>query len=147
MNAIELVKSGLADIEAGRADKFSARLADDFVFTGPVPKPIGKREFIGMVSSLVSAMPDWKYNPTDFHQEGDKVTAILQISATNTGEINLPFLGIFKVPPTGKRINLAKQPTTFTVKDDRVMRIDSLSDPNVGVLGVLKSLGIPVPGS
>jgi predicted ester cyclase len=147
MDAIELVKSGLADIEAGRAEKFGARLADGFVFSGPVPKPIGKKEFLGMVSGLVGAIPDWKYNASEFKQEGDKVSAVLQITGTNTGELNLPFLRISKYPATGKRISLGRQPTTFTVKDGRVVRIDSLADPSVGVLGVLKSLGVPLPGA
>ena len=145
MNAIDIVKTGLAAVEAGQASKFADLLADDMVFAGPVPQPIGKREFVGLQMALVVAMPDWKFNATDFKLNGDKVTAMLQITGTQTGVLDLPMLGLMKLPPSGKHVSIPAQLTTFSVKNDKIARVEADADPKAGVPGILSQLGIPLP--
>ena len=145
MNAIDVVKTGLAASEAGHTSKFASMLTDDMVFAGPVPEPVGKREFVGLMSALVAAMPDWKFNATEYKQNGNQVTVTLQITGTQTGELNLPMPGFPKLPPTGKHVSLPKEPTTFTVKDDKISRLESTNVPGGGVAGVLGQLGVPMP--
>ena len=145
MNAIDIVKTGLAAVEAGQASKFVGLLADDMVFAGPVPQPIGKQEFVGLQMALVMAMPDWKFNAANYNQMGDKVTAMLQITGTQTGELNVPMPGLPKLPPTGKHVSLPAQLTTFTVKNDKIIRVEAEADPKAGVPGILAQLGIPMP--
>jgi len=145
MNAIDVVKTGLAAVEAGQASKFAGLLADDMVFAGPVPQPIGKQEFVGLQMALVAAMPDWKFNATDFKQIGDQVTTMIRITGTQTGELNVPMPGLPKLPPTGKHVSLPAQLTTFTVKNDKINRIETEADPNNGVPGILAQLGISLP--
>ena len=84
MNAIDVVKAGLAASEAGQTSQFSSMLTDDMVFAGPVPQPVGKREFVGLMTALVAAMPDWKFNAMDYKQNGDQVTVMFQITGTHT---------------------------------------------------------------
>ena len=145
MNAIDVVKASLAAVETGRVMEYEESLTEDMVFAGPVPQPIGKREFVALQSALVMAMPDWKFNATDFKQMGDKVTAMLQITGTQTGELNVPMPGLPKLPPTGKHVSLPAQLTTFTVKNDKMNRIEAEADPNNGVPGILAQLGISLP--
>jgi len=145
MNAIDVVKTGLAASEAGQNGKFANMLTDDMVFAGPVPEPVGKREFVGLMTALVAAMPDWKFNATDFKQNGNQVTATLQITGTQTGELNLPMPGFPKLPATGKHVSLPKEPTTITVKDDKISRLESANVPGGGVAGVLAQLGVSMP--
>jgi predicted ester cyclase len=145
MNAIDLVKAGLAAVEANQASKFADLLADDMVFAGPVPEPVGKQAFVGLQMALVKAMPDWKFNATDFKQMGDKVTAMLRITGTQTGELSLPMPGLPKVPPTGKHVSLDAQLTTFTVKNDKLTRVEAEADPNNGVPGILAQFGVQMP--
>jgi len=145
MSAIDIVRAGLAATEAGDLEKMDAMLADDMKLVGPVPEPVGKREFIALQSALVSAMPDWKFNPTDFKEDGNVVTAMLQISGTQTGELNLPMPGMPKIPPTGKHVSLPEELTTFTVKNGKISMIDTASSPLGGVPGILSQLGVPMP--
>jgi predicted ester cyclase len=145
MNAIDVVKAGLAASEAGQTSKFASLLTDDMVFAGPVPQPVGKHEFVGLMTAMVAGMPDWKFNATDFKQNGNQVTATLQITGTQTGELNLPMPGLPKLPATGKHVSLPKEPTTFTVKDDKISRLESTNVPGGGVAGVLAQLGVSVP--
>jgi predicted ester cyclase len=145
MNAIDIVKAGLAASESGQTSKFSNSLTDDMVFAGPVPQPVGKREFVGLMTAMVAAMPDWKFNATDFKENGNQVTLTFQITGTQTGELNLPMPGFQKLPATGKHVSLPKEPTTVTVKDGKISRLEAAVVPGGGVMGVLAQLGVPVP--
>jgi predicted ester cyclase len=145
MNAIEMIKSGLAAMEMGQSAKLADILSDDMVFAGPVPVPIGKREFLAIQTAMVAAMPDWKFNPNDFKQEGDQVTTIFQITGTHTGELNLPMPGFPKLPATGKHVSLPKEPMTITLKEGKIIRLESAKVPGGGVPGVLAQLGVQMP--
>jgi predicted ester cyclase len=145
MNAIDVVKAGLAASESGQTSKFSSFLTDDMVFAGPVPQPVGKREFVGLMNALVAAIPDWKFNATDYKQNGNQVFVTFQITGTQTGELNLPMPGFQKLPPTGKHISLPREPTVVTIKDDKISRLEASVVPGGGVAGVLAQLGVPMP--
>jgi len=145
MNAIDVVKAGLAASESGQTSKFSNSLTDDMVFAGPVPQPVGKREFVGLMTAMVAAMPDWKFNATDFKENGNQVTMTFQITGTQTGELNLPMPGFQKLPATGKHVSLPKEPTTVTVKDGKMRRVEAAVVHGGGVMGVLAQLGVPLP--
>lgn len=82
MSAIDIVKEGLAATEAGDFKKLDRMIAEDMVFAGPVPIPVGKREFMGLQMALHAAMPDWKFNATDMKENGDQVTMMVQITGT-----------------------------------------------------------------
>jgi predicted ester cyclase len=145
MNAIDMIKSGLAGMEMGQPGKLADILTDDMVFAGPVPEPVGKREFLGLQTALVKAMPDWKFNATDFKQNGEQVTTVFQITGTQTSELSLPMPGFPKVPASGKHISLPREPITITLKNGKISRIESARVPGGGVAGVLAQLGIPMP--
>ncbi|HET6845752.1 MAG TPA: nuclear transport factor 2 family protein [Anaerolineales bacterium] len=145
MTAMDIVKEGLMAADSGNFGKLAELLADDMVFAGPVPEPVGKREFLAIQSAMQAGMPDWKFNATDFKEDGDKVTVTLQITGTQTAELKLPMPGMAPIPATGKRISLPKEPTTFTVKNGKVTRLESAAVPGGGVMGVLAQLGVPLP--
>ena len=145
MNAIDVVTASLTAVETGRVMEYEESLTEDMVFAGPVPQPIGKREFVALQSALVMAMPDWKFNATDFKQMGDKVTAMLQITGTQTGELSLPMPGLPRLPPTGKHVSIPAQLTTFTVINNKIFRVEADADPKAGVPGILSQLGVPMP--
>jgi hypothetical protein len=145
MDAIDVVKAGLAASEAGQINKFADFLSEDFIFAGPVPEPVGKREFVGLMTAMVAGIPDWKFNGKDFKQIGDKVTVTFQITGTQIRELSLPMPGIPKVPASGKYISLPKEPTTITVKNGQMSRLESAVVPGGGVMGVLAQLGIVMP--
>ena len=142
MSAMDVVKAGLAAIEAGDFKKLDGMVADDMVFAGPVPEPVGKHEFMGVQTAMNKAMPDWKFNPSDFKENGDKVTVTFQITRTQTGELSQPMPGMKPIPPTGKKVSLPKEPATFTVKNGKLSRLEVTSVAGGGVMGVLSQLGV-----
>ena len=145
MSDIDLVKAGLASSESGDAKRFSEYLSDDMVFSGPTPQPVGKREFVGLMSALVSAMPDFKFNARDFKHDGDRVFSKVQITGTQTGELNLPMPGFQRFLATGKRVALPQETMTITVRNGLICRIESDNVPGGGVAGILSQLGVPMP--
>jgi hypothetical protein len=53
MSAMDVVKEGLAATEAGDFGKLDSMVADDFSMSGPVPMPVGKREFMALMMTLL----------------------------------------------------------------------------------------------
>jgi predicted ester cyclase len=145
MDAIEVVKAALAASEAHQNDKFADMLTDDMVFAGPVPEPVGKREFVALMAAIGPAVPDWKFNARDFKQDGDKVTAVYQISGTQTGVLDLPMPGLQKIPASGKHFTLPRELNTLTLRNGKISRWESEVVPGGGVMGMLAQLGIPLP--
>ncbi len=144
MSGIDIVKAMLAATEAGDFQKAGGMITDDMVFAGPVPEPVGKREFIGMQTAMQAGIPDWKFGASDFKENGNQVTAVMHVSGTQTGELKLPLPGMAPVPATGKHFALPAEPATFTIKDGKVARLETASVPGAGVMGVLAQLGVPV---
>src|SRR5258708_18531729 len=44
-----------------------------FKFSGPVPQPVGRADFLALQGALIKALPDWKFNAKSFKVQGDKV--------------------------------------------------------------------------
>lgn len=145
MSAMDVVKAGFAAIEAADFNKLDSMVADDFVFAGPVPQPVGKREFMGLQMALLKAMPDWKFNAKDMKENGDQVSMMLQVTGTQTGDLQLPMPGMPPIPPSGKSVELPYEESTFTVKNGKLIRLDVKSSPAGGVMGILSQLGVPMP--
>lgn len=145
MSNIEVFKSGMAAFEARDMQKAESLISDDFQLSGPVPQPIGKKEFVGLQSALVAAMPDWKFNATDFKEDGDKVMAKVHISGTHTATLNLPALGIQSFAATGKHVQLPFENLTATIKNGKLARLEAEHVEGGGVPGVLMQIGAPMP--
>jgi predicted ester cyclase len=146
MSATDVVKEGLAATEAGDFAKLENLIADDFSMLGPVPMPVGKREFIGLMMAMLKAMPDWRFNATDFKENGDQVTVPLRITGTHTGELQLPLPGLPAIPATGTKVSLPSEPGTFTVTNGKLAKLEVASTEGGGVMGILSQLGVNLPG-
>ena len=145
MSAMDVVKAGLAAAEGMDWKKFEGYVADDFVFSGATPQPVGKKEFVGLQIALQTAMPDWKFNAAGFKENGDKVTVDMQITGTQTKELSLPMPGFPKIPATNKKVSLPTQPGTFTVKNDKLVSLEIKDAPGGGLPGILAQLGVKMP--
>ena len=144
MDPLDVVNQWLAAVEAGDWNTAASLLAEDMVFEGPVPEPVGKAQFVGLQSALVAGIPDWSFNPTDISAQGDQVFLTNHISGTQTGTLNLPMLPA-PIPPTGRSFQLGAEPVVVTIRDGLVTRISAQSGPQGGVMGILMQLGVELP--
>jgi hypothetical protein len=97
------------------------------------------------MTAMVAGIPDWKFNASDYKQNGDKVTTVFQITGTQTRDLELPMPGFHKFPATGKHVALPKEGITITMKNGKISRLESAVVPGGGVNGVLAQLGVPKP--
>jgi predicted ester cyclase len=96
--------------------------------------------------AMLKAMPDWKFNATDFKEDGDQVTVPLRITGTHTGELQLPMPGLPAIPASGTKVSLPAEPSTFTVKNGKLAKLEVANTPGGGVMGILFQLGVNMPG-
>jgi hypothetical protein len=141
MSKIDVVKQVMALIEADSFDKLESLCTDNMVFEGPVPEPVGRKEFFALQKALVSAIPDWKFNARDYRESGDKVTCTVSISGTQTRTLSLPMLP-HPVDPTRKHIQLPQEHLECSFVGDKISRLHSDTVPGGGVMGVLEQLGV-----
>lgn len=144
MSSMDVVKQWTAAVEAGDMDTANNLVADDMVFEGPVPEPVGKAEFMGLQGALVAAIPDWSFGATDLSEDGDMVYQTNHITGTHTGTLYLPMLP-GPVPATGKSIRLPAERVAITLRGDQVTRISVDSGPGGGVMGLLMQIGVELP--
>jgi hypothetical protein len=142
MDAEKVVKHVFEAFEAGKFEDAASHMADDMVFSGPVPEPIGKKEFIALQSSLIKAIPDWKFNAHNLQIQGNTVHMLIQISGTHTQPMPPLMPGMPAFPATGKHVSLPEEPLRITFQGDKVTRVEADVVPGGGVGGVLQQLGI-----
>jgi hypothetical protein len=136
----------VAAIEKGDIDGASQRMADDMEFSGPVPKPLSKGEFLTLIKGLTAGIPDWKFNVHDLQETGDKVRLKVRITGTHTRELPGLMPGMPAAAATNKSFALPEEPTEVQFRAGKITgwRLDPVPAGG-GVPGILHQLGIAVP--
>jgi predicted ester cyclase len=123
-----------------------AYLTPDAVSAGGVlPQPIPAREAIRLMSALITAFPDLKFDIQNVTVEGDRATVQAIWSGTHNGPLNMPLPGMPSIPPTGKQVSV-KDLYIVTVQGEKVSRIEVNSPPDGGIPAALGQIGVAVPG-
>jgi len=123
-----------------------AYLTPDAVSAGGVlPQPIPAREAIRLMSALITAFPDLKFDIQNVTVEGDRATVQAIWSGTHNGPLNMPLPGMPSIPPTGKQVSV-KDLYIVTVEGEKVSRIEVNSPPDGGIPAALGQIGVAVPG-
>ncbi len=111
---------------------------------GVLPQAIPVMQAMGMVSALVTAMPDLSFAIEQTTVSGDQATVRVHWSGTQSGPLNLPVEGIPTLPPTGKKVSV-KDAYVVTVQGDKVSHMHVESPSDGGIPAALKQLGVDVP--
>ena len=144
MKQEEIVNEVMSALEKRNWDKVEMQLSDDFTFSGAVPKPIGKKEWVGVHRALQTGIPDLKFNLRQVSLKGDKVTAKVKLQGTHTVDMPPPMQGVKAIPITGKKIQLPEEELEFTFKGNKISNINVKPVPHGGVPGILEQLGAPI---
>ncbi|MGD2050123.1 MAG: nuclear transport factor 2 family protein [Chloroflexota bacterium] len=147
MSVEEVVRGMMAAVDEGEMETAAGYLAADFVFSGPVPEPLGKAQWVGLQRQLLTAFPDWSFNLKEVQVDGSVATTTHQITGTHTGELDLSPMGLPKIPATGKTIRLPEEQARCTVEKGKIIRVEIEANPESGVPGILKQLGVEMPVS
>ena len=98
------VRNLLAAIEADDMNTAMSYLSSDFQLSGPVPEPIGAREWLGLHHALNQGMPDFSFNLKEVRADGNRVYTTVQISGTQTNDLDLSAMGMGIIPATGAAV-------------------------------------------
>ena len=146
MTNVEVVLAATVAMERGDFDSARGMMTDDFTFSGPVPEPVDRESFLGLMRGLIAGLPDWSFGMRDLREDGDVVHGLAHVSGTHIGTISLPFLGIPDLPATGRHAENADEPVTMTVRGGKLAGIHADVGPDGGVAGILRQLGATIPG-
>ena len=143
MSTKEIALAFAAKWQATDGEGLSALCTDDFLFSGPVPLPLGLSETIEWISVLKHAAPDIDYHQAHVQFEnGNIVHLITQVTGTHTGNLDLTDFGMGIIPPTGKSFSTPLENAQVTIRDEKVTRYHVDPRPDAGILGMLAALGI-----
>jgi len=130
-------------IETGYLKQAGAGLTDEFTCTGFMPvETLNKRQFLGLMQSLINAMPDWAYHIRDIKANGDRIIFTTHITATQTMKLRLPDLGLDYLPATGAQIVMPEEPMEAVMQDNNIAKLRIEPVAGGGLAGLLRKLGI-----
>jgi predicted ester cyclase len=147
MKPTDILREHWKAIEEKNFEKARGFLSEDFTFSGPVPKPIGTKEYIDVHRSLLQGIPDWRFNANIVGEQQDKVAAKVRVTGTHTANLSLPFLGdTGTIQPTGKKLALPEEKVEVVIKGDKISRMTVEHVPGGGVPGLLNQMGVSPKG-
>lgn len=140
-HAAGVVKRVMSAIEGGDFPAARALLHDDFEFSGPVPQPIGPEAWLGVHQALYGAMPDLRFNATNFSDDGHTVRFNVALTMHHTGTLALPALGVADLKATNKAIALPPESATVVVRDGKLASWSNVTPADGGVGRILAEAG------
>jgi predicted ester cyclase len=141
MSSIDFVKSWQAAFESANAEYLREHSTADFTLSGAAPQPISLEDFTEMLPHLVRAIPDWKFNASNYKVVGERVTCSVRISGIHSGVLDLPMMNIHGYQPTGKRIRLPLEGNTYVLRDGKVAHLEVEKVEGGGIPGILTQIG------
>ena len=145
MNKRETVEVLLDAVQKGDLDAAGSMLADDFQFSGPVPEPLNKEAWLGMMSSLRTAFPDLDYHFRVIGTQGDVVRATSQLSGTHTGPVDVTNMQLGVLPATNKEFVTTREKTKITVRENKITAWTVEPTQGAGVMDILRQLDVKMP--
>src|SRR5947209_7148847 len=144
MNPEQLIRESLSAFNARDESNAYNNFADDFVANNFMPQPIGLEEFKALNAANLAAFPDWHFDIKQVQVQGNKATVTVQVTGTQNGPINMP--GMPSIPASGKKVSVADKFICTIGDDNKLHQMDFASPPDGGFAGVMKQLGIQMPG-
>ena len=147
MSASDTVKTLVTALQSGDMPFAANSMSDEFIVTGFAHIPLNKTEFLALQSELCAAMPDFSYNFSNDRHHRNEVQALIQITGTQTNDLNLPLFGIPVIPATGLAISLPQVHVTYLTEIEQVTEMRMESVAGSGLAGLLQQVGteLPVP--
>jgi hypothetical protein len=113
-------------------------MSDNFVFSGPVPEPLKKQEYMGFLKGNFKAFSEFKYNHSNFKESGEQCTCNVKVSGKHTGELEVP--GMNPIPATNKSFELPTESVVATFEGDKISKLESQGHPEGGIKGIIKQI-------
>jgi predicted ester cyclase len=141
MDARTIVEQYLDALTRGAVDEAANYLSDDLVYEPDPNVQIPKAIYLQAVQAIHTAMPDVRYNISDWRTDGDQVTVKVGGDGTHTGMFAFPAPGFPQVAPTGNAIHLTANDWIFTVHHDQIVQLVLNLTPGGSAVDILRQMG------
>jgi predicted ester cyclase len=147
MNNKEIAKAYVAAFNAGDFKTLAKYLAADFQFSGPIPQPVGRDQFLSLMENMLRAFPDIKFNTQLVSIDGNVVRFTNQLAGTHTGDLDLSAMGMGVIPATGKSFSMARENGESVIEDGYVVSTHVAPTKGAGMIAILHQIGVEVRGA
>ncbi len=146
MNKRETVQALMDSVQKGEFELAKSMLSDDFQFSGPIPEPINKTDWLEMSINLKAAFPDLDYHFKMIGTDGDVVRSTTQMSGTHTGTLNLLKMNLGTTLATNKLVSAKMAKTRITIKKDKITSWAVEPTDGADLTAILGQLGVKSSG-
>jgi hypothetical protein len=136
----EVLKEVITAIENKRWDTVEQKLTTDFTFSGSVPQPIDKKQWVNVHRALSTGIPDLRMNLHDVTPAGDKVKAKVQLSGTHTATLPPTVPGSKSYPSTGSKVKLPVEEIEVSFNGDKISKFQVRPVAHGGVQGLIEQI-------
>jgi predicted ester cyclase len=146
VDSTEIVKAYYAALDSDDMDQIDQYVADNYQLVDFTQHPMDKEAMLEMMRLFKSALPNLKHSLSNIRMESNVVKLTVQLSGTNSANLDLRTMGIGVIPRSQKFIIFPNGNYEFTVVDEKItiQRDVSPISPNRRMSGMLKSLGVNV---
>jgi predicted ester cyclase len=142
MGTRDVAEAFLAAVDTLDLDAAAPYCTDDFLYIGPLPEPASLERWRKMATRMKAGFPDWHFSPQIDSVEGDTVYVTVQVTGTNTGDLDLSPVGGPLIPATGRSIQLDESTGSVVVSGDRVSKFElDVTPGTAGIFAVVAQLG------
>jgi predicted ester cyclase len=144
MDSIEIVKAYFAALDSTDMGQVDQYLSEHYQLVDFTPQPMDKDAMLGMLSNLKAALPNLKHSLSNIHGDENVVKLTVQLSGTNSGDLDLRKMGMGIIPRSEKFIIFPNGNYELTIKNGKITieRDVSPVSPNRRMSGMLKALGV-----
>ncbi len=145
MDTREITEAFLKAINTLDIDTAARYCAENFIYSGPPPKPLGIQEWREMAGTIRKAFPDWRFNPEIVRIEGNLVHILVHMGGAQKGELDLSALGMGVFPATGKSVSFPKTTGRVILQGNKVSSLKIDVEEGSGIPSILTQLGLTMP--
>jgi hypothetical protein len=145
MEQNKIVESFFKAIEKSDFTAAESLVSNNCKITGVGPDGLGIKEFLGVHRAFNTGMPDFKFNYKIGNVKNNVVETKVKLTGTHFKEMPAPIPGLHNIPATNKLLRMPEEKVTFTIKDNKIERVNLEQVPGGGLPGVLKQLGVEMP--
>ena len=147
MDSIDIVKAYYAALDSDdMVEQVDQYLSDQYQLVDFTQQPMDRDAMLEMKKLLKVALPNLKHSLSNIRVEDHVVKLTVQLSGTNSGNLDFRTLGIGVVPSSKKFIIFPNGNYELTVINGKIAMERDVSpiSPNRRMSGLLKSLGVNV---
>ncbi len=140
MTNSDIANKLFAALDAKKWDEAAGYLTKDFKFTGPMPNPLNKDEFIAFQRAIHTGLPDFNHNASvaSESKEGE-IRGTVKVTGNHRGVLEMPMIP--KIEATNKRVELPKEKWTIQAADGKIKSLHVDVPPDGGFLNLLRQIG------